>query len=422
MKRLKLDQLISINLYWLGLSFMWNSIHPIILPAVLIHLVPGNMKNTYLGLLTFVGLILAMIVQPVSGAASDVWRSKWGRRRPLAVLGTSGDLLFLALLAWSGNILVVIIGYIGLQITSNIAHGPMQGLLPDLVPEDQLGSASGMKNFMDMGGLIVASLAAGNLMPPDAKNPTLIMIVVIVVLVATAIFTFLTTHEEPSTKLVKKEKQKTNIHKIWADLRGNTTFLQFIFARFIFLVGVYGVQTFAQYYIQDVFQAANPVKATGDLMAALAISLVIFAVAAGWLTDRYGPQIVLIVASVFSAIGSGLLIFAVNLTQVKIFGSVLGAGIGLFLTANWALASQLAPKSEAGKYLGLTNLATAGASAASKLFGIPIDWINRAYPGKYLGYNVLFLSGSIFALFSIIFLIYTRKRDPTKVSQEEILN
>jgi MFS family permease len=298
----------------------------------------------------------------------------------------------------------------------------MQGLLPDLVPEDQLGSASGMKNFMDMGGLIVASLAAGNLMPPDAKNPTLIMIVVIVVLVATAIFTFLTTHEEPSTKLVKKEKQKTNIHKIWADLRGNTTFLQFIFARFIFLVGVYGVQTFAQYYIQDVFQVANPVKATGDLMAALAISLVIFAVAAGWLTDRYGSQIVLIVASVFSAIGSGLLIFAVNLTQVKIFGSVLGAGIGLFLTANWALASQLAPKSEAGKYLGLTNLATAGASAASKLFGIPIDRINRAFPGKYLGYNVLFLSGSIFALFSIIFLIYTRKRNPTKVSQEEILN
>jgi len=418
MKRLKLGQLFSINLYWLGLSFMWNSIHPIVLPAVLLHLVPGNLKNTYLGLLTFLGLILAMIVQPISGAASDAWRSKWGRRRPLAVLGTAGDLLFLSLLAWSGNILVVIIGYIGLQMTSNIAHGPMQGLLPDLVPEEQLGSASGMKNFMDMGGLIVASLAAGNLMPPDAKSPTLIMIVVIVVLIATAIFTFFTTHEEPSIQLVQKEKQKTNIQKIWADLRGNATFFQFILARFIFLVGVYGVQTFAQYYIQDVFQAANPIKATGDLMAALAISLVIFSVAAGWLTDRYGPQSVLIAASIFAAIGSGLIVFSDNLTQVKIFGSVLGAGIGLFLTANWALASQLAPKNEAGKFLGLTNLATAGASAASKLFGIPIDWVNRAFPGKYLGYNLLFISGSVFALFSIFFLIYAKK-DTAKVSNGE---
>ena len=41
------------------------------------------------------------------------------------------DFVFLALLAWSGSILVVIIGYVGLQIASNTAHGPMQGLIPD---------------------------------------------------------------------------------------------------------------------------------------------------------------------------------------------------------------------------------------------------------------------------------------------------
>ena len=48
-------------------------------------------------------------------------------------------------------------------------------------------------------------------------------------------------------------------------------------SRFVFLMGVYGVQAFAQYYIQDVMRAANPVKATGDLMTALALMLVIAA-------------------------------------------------------------------------------------------------------------------------------------------------
>jgi len=80
MKRISLGKMIILNAYWVGLSFMWNVIHPIMLPAVLRLMVPDNQKNTVLGLLTFVGLLLAMIIQPVSGALSVRWVSKWGRR------------------------------------------------------------------------------------------------------------------------------------------------------------------------------------------------------------------------------------------------------------------------------------------------------------------------------------------------------
>ena len=83
MKPARLLDLIVLNTYWLGLSFMWNSLHVIILPAVLLNFVPENLKNTYLGLLTFVGLVIAMLIQPVSGWLSDRWVSRWGRRRPL---------------------------------------------------------------------------------------------------------------------------------------------------------------------------------------------------------------------------------------------------------------------------------------------------------------------------------------------------
>jgi hypothetical protein len=46
MKKMTLPGLFSINTYWLGLSFMWNSLHPIVLPAVMLHLVPHELKNT----------------------------------------------------------------------------------------------------------------------------------------------------------------------------------------------------------------------------------------------------------------------------------------------------------------------------------------------------------------------------------------
>lgn len=404
MKKQSIVQLLTLNTYWLGLSFMWNSLHPIVLPAVLLHLVPEEAKNSYLGGLTFVGLVLAMFIQPIAGAASDNWHSHWGKRRPLAVFGTTFDLLFLALLAWSGNIWIVVIGYIGLQISSNIAHGPMQGLIPDLVPREQIGMASAMKNLLDMGGLIVASLAAGNLLAPEDRYPTTIMLVVMAVLVVSALITFVATREEPSDDGSPKKNgvDFKSVFKI--DLTANKSYVWLIASRFLFLAGIYGVQTFAQYYIQDVMQAANPVKATGDLMAALAVMLVVCALIGGWLSDRIGSRRVIVLASLISALGCLLLVAARDLTSLTLYAGVLGGGIGFYLTSNWALASHLAPKAEAGKFLGLTNLATAGASAVSKLFGIPIDLLNNVFPQRYIGYTCLFFLGCIGALLSLVLL------------------
>jgi len=79
--KLKTKDYLAINVYWFGLSFMWNGLHPIILPALLLHFVPESLKNTYLGGMTFIGLILAMVIQPLAGALSDRTRSSWGRRR-----------------------------------------------------------------------------------------------------------------------------------------------------------------------------------------------------------------------------------------------------------------------------------------------------------------------------------------------------
>jgi len=404
MKKAKLHTLIMMNVYWLGLSFMWNSIHPIILPSVLLHIVPDHLKNTYLGVLTFLGLILAMIIQPISGAASDGWRSRRGRRRPLALVGTGLDFIFLSLLAWSGNLFVVILGYVGLQITSNIAHGPMQGLIPDLVPKEQLGLASGLKNLLDMAGLIVASLAAGSLLSPDDRYPTTVMVVVMGILLISAAVTFFCVKEEPTSDS-SRNGNKIHLKQVFQiDLKANTSYFWLIVSRFLFLVGIFGVQTFAQYYIRDVMEAANPVKATGDLMASLAIALVICSLIGGWLTDKIGARLVIYIASLISAIGAFLLVFSKDIPSLTFFAGILGAGIGLYLSSNWALVSRLAPKEEAGKFLGLTNLATAGASAVSKLGGIPIDIANNAFPGQYFGYSGLFVLGGIFALISMLLL------------------
>jgi len=410
MKKLNLRELLVLNAYWVGLSFMWSALHPIILPAILLNYVPDAQKNTWLGMITFVGLIIAMLVQPISGALSDGWISKWGRRRPLMVLGTSFDFLFLVLLAWAGGLTWLFIGYIGLQFSSNIAHGPAQGLLPDRVPQEQLGMASAWKTFMDMFSLIIASLVAGSLMDSETRDPTVIMLVVIGVLAVFAAITLIWTPEEPTDVAgtqgrISFRDLGTFIRDIFRiDFRAKTDYWWLIGERLLFLIGIYGVQSFMQYYLQDVLQVADPPKQTGNLMATLTIALVILVLVGGWLSDRFGTKRIIAIATVVTALGMVLMLVVRDMSGLLIFGSFVGAGIGLFLTSNWALANKLAPVDEAGKFLGLTNLATAGSAAIARLEGPAIDWLNALRPGAWWGYGWMFLFGAV-CMFVSLFLL-----------------
>ncbi len=402
-------QMIVLNTYWVGLSFMWNALHPIILPAVLLNYVPETQKNTYLGLMTFAGLIIAMVIQPISGALSDSWSSRFGRRRPLIFLGTLFDFAFLALLGWAGGLTWLFIGYLGLQFSSNVAHGPAQGLLPDRVTKGQLGVASGIKTFMDMLAVIGASLVAGNLLDPSGKDPSRVILVVMILLAASLLVTVFGTPEESTLRSEGAGKAQRSIWKGFGDqfridFRSHISYWWLIAERFLVLFGIYGLQQFVQYYIRDVLVVDNPVQVTGNLMAALAVGLVLLALAGGWLSDKFGTKRILVVGSLLIAAGSLLLPLARTELSLALIGSLVGGGLGLFLTANWALASRLAPSEEAGKYLGLTNIATAGSAALGRLWGPGLDTLNNTWPGMWYGYSAMFIFGGLCALASIFVL------------------
>lgn len=412
-KKVSIGKMIVLNMYWIGLSFKWNTIHPLLLPAVLLNYVPDTQKNTYLGAFTFIGLVIATLVQPLAGAVSDRWASRWGRRRPLIVIGSLFDLVFLAILAWMGGLVWLFIGYIFLQFSSNIAHGAVQGLLPDQVSPGQLGVASGIKTFMDMLALIIASLVAGNLIDANTRNPTMITVVIMVLVVISTAITVLGVKEEPTLNQPGMVKPSLNVLQEFketfkVDIKANIPYWWLIAERFVFLLGVFGIQQFAQYYIGDVLKVDNPVKATGNLMASLAIGLVLMALAGGWLTDRLGARVILVTASLITALGCLLLLLVRDQGSLVVVGSVIGVGMGLFLTSNWALANALAPGNEAGKYIGLTNIATAGAGALARLWGPILDGLNNAWQGQWVGYKSMFIFGTVCALASLILLARIR--------------
>jgi MFS family permease len=411
---------VTMNVYWFGLAFMWNGLHPIVLPALLLRFVPEALKNTYLGGLTFAGLILAMLVQPLAGGLSDRFHSRWGRRRPWILAGTLLDLIVLAGMAAAGGFWGLLVTYLLLQIFSNTAHGPAQGLIPDLVPEERRGMVSGIKNLFDMGGLVVASLVAGQLM--GAGNATLAFAIIGAVLAASAAVTLLATREAPAVAMADgalpgpagSAVGYTLRELFRVDFRRYPAYARLIVSRFLILLGIYAVQGFVQYYIRDMLGVSNPAQVTGNLLAVIGLALTFLVFPAGLLSDRFGRERINLVAGALCSLGIFLLVFVHSVTSLLIFGGIIGMGTGLFVSANWALAIDLIPQEEAGKYLGLSNLATAGAAAVGRLAGPLIDGLNAYRPGAYLGYPVFFVLASASALLGTLLIL--RIRPPARAN------
>ena len=101
---------------------------------------------------------------------------------------------------------------------------------------------------------------------------------------------------------------------------------------------------------------------------------------------------------------------ALYLSEVRIMGiSAILLGLGIFLSVNWALANQMAPQGDFGKYVGLTNLATAGSAAVARLEGPMIDFFNNQAPGEWWGWTVLFGLSAILMLASAAVILKIRE-------------
>ncbi|MBC7254943.1 MAG: MFS transporter [Chloroflexi bacterium] len=392
---------LALNAYFFGLSFMWNALHPILLPLVLLAF-GEETKNTLYGLLTFAGLIVALITQPLSGALSDYTRSRLGRRRPWILLGTLLDALWLVLIALGQRWWLVAIAYLLLQFTSNVAHGPAQGLIPDLVPPGRRGIAAGVKNLLEMFAIVASALAMGRL---SHKPLTAVMVTLAILWGMMAITCGLSressTAEGERLGLQALRQRARQVFRV--DFRLYPSYGRLLLVRFFILLGSYSVQSFALYYLRDVLELPAPARAMSDMMTVVGLSVIAVVYPAGVLSERWGRKALSAVACALSALGLTFLVLNRDPRLLPALAGCIGVGIGIFSCVNWAWATDLVPAAEAGKYLGLSNLATAGSAAVARLLGPAIDSVNHFFPKA--GYSLVFLLAAASAFVGLILIL-----------------
>ena len=143
------------------LSALFGGLNTIIAPYAVERLVPAGEKNTYLGLLLFFGLGVAMVTQPIAGSVSDGFGSRFGRRRPFILGSAMLDGVFIILFGLAFNFWFAFVAYALLQVVSNFGQAAYQALVPDFAPPEERGVASGAKQAIEVGGSVVGLAVAG---------------------------------------------------------------------------------------------------------------------------------------------------------------------------------------------------------------------------------------------------------------------
>jgi len=197
------------------------------------------------------------------------------------------------------------------------------------------------------------------------------------------------------------------------DARRQSGFTWWVVNRLLFLAAATSFQGFLPFFLMYTFRvsAEEAASMNGTLMTIIGLFIMLAAFAGGWVSDRFGKRPTVGVSGVIAAVGAALaltVIWLPNMTIIYAAGVIIGLGAGLFMTANWALGTDLVPAEEAGRYLGISNLAGAGAGMIGKGIGGPIaDYLNGYLPG--LGYFAIFASYAILFLASAVSLKWIRR-------------
>ncbi len=404
---------VKITILGFATTALWQSLHSIILPLRLLDFVPETQKNTYLGILTLCGLLLAMFAQPIAGAISDRVSSRWGRRRPYIFWGIIVSLLLLPGVAWAGSLAAIFIVYCLLQISANTAQGPYQAFLPEMVPEGKRGMASGFRSLFELVGGVVFVLLAGYFYTSKTGIGGLWILLGTLgfVLLITMLTTVLLVHEQPLSNEKLKISPREILSDVFkADTWKNRSFIWFLVSRALFYMSFTTIQRFTFYYLKDVVKVDNPSAATANVVAIVAISMLIPVWPAGYLSDKIDRKLLTAVASILGAIGVTMIAISQQYTIILYAAGIIGIAKGIFDSTNWALATDFVQKNDEARYLGIANMATTGGAALAGIIGYGIDAMNDLTTQNYTGYTFMLIMCIVYFVVGGVLIFGVRRR------------
>jgi MFS family permease len=378
---LPMSQLVRISAYWLGLTAIDAAVGLFVTNRLEFDgLVPRSSVGTSMFMIAIGGAIIGIIIQPTVGYISDYTVSRWGRRKPYIVFGSLLDVVFLMGIATGNTVLALATFMLLLQVSTNIARGPFQGYVPDLVAEPQVGMASGMVGMMQVAGNVTGFLLVS--LSVSLGMMSLSMVAVAIVELVTMLSVVLRVGKGMPPKPRRGKSWARIAREAWAtDILRERSYVWLLVSRLLFLTAGSLLVNFVVIYLSRAFgmskEEANSMYVA--VLVAVVLASVVAILPASRLSDRVGRKPLIYAACGFAAVGSAIIAVTGSIPIAIAGAALFGVANGSFLAVDWALMTDIIPRASAGRYMGMSNVATGSATPLSlAIGGIVLDLVTRA--------------------------------------------
>jgi MFS family permease len=374
-------------------------------------------KKEILAIVLGLGAFVSVVCNPVFGAFSDRTTLRMGRRLPWVIGGAAGGVLSLLLLSVADSVVVMAIGWCGVQATLNAMLAAVTATVPDQVPVSSRGRIGGILAIAQTLGVIggtgiasaTGSIAAGYTVTAG-------------VLIACTIPWTLDSRDVP---LLPEERPAAFdwgafLRSFWLSPREYPDFAWAWITRFLVnLCNALGL-LYLLYYMQDVlgFGKHEADDRVFVLTAIYGVVVMLTAVAFGVWSDRSGKRKVFVIWSgVVMAFATLLLAVAQTWPAAVVAAALMGIGYGIYVSVDFALITQVLPGAEdRAKDLGVINIANALPQvfapflAALILLAVEsLGGVTETNGDRFsVGYCVLYLSAFSVAILGSVFVTRIR--------------
>ena len=423
----------GINTFWAANQGLWNAVY--VLLAISAALIAPNQKELVVGRAAAAGGVLAVTVPIAAGWLSDRTRTRWGRRTPWIVVGAVVSLAGLLFLAWAPSVPALIAAYLLLQLGNNAAGAAFAGIVPDVVPEERRGGASGLLNSATIVGTVVCLaitlVVLGRL--GSTTSGVAVSYFVITALVALGLVVSIRLLREPaSTRAVAAPVAAVRGRSRWAgailvalagawrQVLASHDFRWVITTRFFQTLGIWTILPFISFYFKDIVQTANYGAASALWQLCVLAGGLLPAVFGGFLSDRLRRRKIFVyVSCTIQGLVVAVLLFTLvsNLAVIYLMGLLFGVGYGVYSSVDWALACDVLPdrKRSAARDMGIFHVSyTLPQVFAPALLAPVLYWLNQPgsiaglHTGSGVGYRAVFASATIWFLLATVMVTRIR--------------
>lgn len=353
----------------------------------------GMSKETLLAWVAGVGAVVSLAANPFFGALSDRTTARRGRRTPWIVAGAAGGALSLLVLAGAGGLWLMMLGWCLVQLTLNAAFAAVTAAVPDRVPRLQRGSVGGW-----LGAAQILGAVAGTGLATAAGG-------IAAGYVACAVFTlagvlpYVLRYEDLRLSPADRPawSARAFLRGFWLSPRRYPDFGWAWLTRFLINLSNALVILYLLYYLRDRLHHDDPEQGVLILTAVNSVTLLATVVVGGAWSDRLGRRKPFVRWSgVLMAAATALLAAWQTWPSAIVVAALLGVGLGVFMSVDFALMTDVLPKArDRGKDLGVINVANALPQVAAPALAAPIVTYLGGYRVLYLVAAVVGLAGAV---------------------------